>query len=91
MIRILTPIEAGQYDPPMQEWLALPVGLGDGSICPECGSTHFGTANPIGYFPVRDCHDERGIGCHERYRGPVTSRMIYDVVGALTGVPRRLG
>ncbi len=86
-VEILTPVEAGRSDPPMQEWLALPVG----DACPACGSTHWGTTNPVGYFAVRVCHDEHGKGCREHFRSAVTPEMIRRVVGALCGEAIRLG
>lgn len=87
-VEICTPEEAGKHDPPMQEWLALPVS-NDG--CPFCGSHHWGTSNPRGYFLVRSCHDEKNIGCRAKFRAEVTPQMIAEVVGALTGTERRFG
>lgn len=84
---ICIPVECGRHDPAMHEWLALPAA----DLCPECGSTHFGTLNPRGYFLVRACHDEHGVGCRHRFRSDVTTNMIRDVVGALTGEVRRFG
>lgn len=85
-VEVCTPIECGQYDPPMQEWLALTVSDDD---CPYCASRHWGTRNPRGYFKVRTCHDEKNIGCKAKWRGPVTPYMINEIVGALNDEPRR--
>lgn len=88
-MRRMTPQEAGKSDPTMSDWLALPVGKGKRhSKCPFCGSSHFGTANPLGYLLVRYCNDEFGIGCKGRYRDEVDGHMIHEVTGALLGIPR---
>lgn len=89
-VELVEPWEAGKYDPPMQEWLKLPIGHGDQhSSCPACGSTHFGTANARGYFLVRVCHDEHHTGCKTRFRNVVTTHMITEILDALNGRPRR--
>lgn len=82
-VLLLSPVAAGKYDPPMQEWLALPVS---DEGCPMCGSPHWGTENPVGYFLVRRCHD----GCGAKFRGAVTPETIRRVVGALNGEEIRL-
>lgn len=82
-VLLLTPAEAGRYDPPMQEWLALPVSE-DG--CPECGGKFWGTTNPVGYFLVRVCHN----GCGTKFRGEVTTHTIQRVIEALNGQEVRL-
>lgn len=87
-VEICTPMEAGKYDPPMQEWLALPVGEYG---CPFCGSHHWGTTNPRGYFLVRQCHDEKNLGCQAKFRSEVYPQMIAEIVSALTGEHRRFG
>lgn len=83
---LLEPYEAGQHDPPMQEWLQLPVD----HRCPVCRSTHWGTKNAIGYFLVRQCHDEFGRGCRALFREEATPEMIQRIVSALCGHPVRL-
>lgn len=87
-VLLVPPTEAGRNDPPMHEWLALPVG-DDG--CPACGSKHWGTRNPIGYFLVRECHDEKYTGCRARFRGTVSTEMIKRVMDGLLGYDVRLG
>lgn len=72
-VEICTPEEAGKYDPPMQEWLALPVSE---KGCPACGSQHWGTINPRGYFFVRQCHDQKNEGCRLKFRQEVDPYMI---------------
>jgi hypothetical protein len=86
-VEICTPMEAGKYDPPMQDWLNLPIS----TRCPVCGSLHWGTINPRGYFLVRQCHDQKNIHCRAKFRGEVDIQMISSVVGALTGEHRRFG
>lgn len=82
-VLILEPWRAGQYDPPMQEWLQLPVG----DACPTDEShVRWGTMNPIGYFAVRVCRE-----CNTKFRGEVTPHDIQRVVDALCGTPVRLG
>lgn len=80
--------EAGEYDPPMQEWLQLPVSV---NCCPTCGSSHWGTRNPRGYFLVRECHDELSKGCNAKFRAPASLDMVNNIVEALMGFPRRFG
>lgn len=86
-VELVPPTVAGRFDPPMHEWLALPVGENE---CPECGSTHWGTGNPIGYFLVRKCHDEKHIGCTANFRSEVHPEMIRRVIDALLGYDVRL-
>lgn len=80
-IAIIEAWKAGQYDPPMQDWLQLPVG----DSCPvDEDHRRWGTVNPGGYFYVRKCKE-----CQTRFRGEVTPHMISEIVNALSGVPRR--
>lgn len=83
-VLILTPVEAGRNDPPMQDWLALPAS---DDLCPECGGERWGTMNATGYFLVRVCHTH---GCGAKFRGEVTPFMVHNVVSALVGESVRL-
>lgn len=85
-VRLAPPWEAGKHDPPMQDWLQLPVGEDE---CPSCGSRQWGTRNPQGYFLVRTCHDEHGQGCRAQFRAEPTLSMLRDVMEALMGTPKR--
>lgn len=80
---LIEPSEAGRLDPPMQDWLRLPVA----DSCPD-DKTHkyWGTKNPIGYFCVRYCKD-----CYTEFRGEVTRYDIQRITDALCGTPIRLG
>lgn len=81
-VEILEPWEAGEFDPPMQDWLQLPVGDG----CPyDHSHERWGTRNPCGYFLVRYCKE-----CNQNFRGDVTAHTVMRIVGALTGEPVRL-
>lgn len=80
-VEIVEPYAAGEFDPPMQDWLQLPVA----DSCPEDPAHEtWGTSNPQGYFYVRRCHV-----CGARFRPEVSLNMIRSVVGALTGESRR--
>jgi len=80
-VEIVEPWRAGQYDPPMQEWLQLPAA----DSCPEDSAhEHWGTRNPRGYFLVRYCKR-----CHAQFRPEVDARLIAEIAGALVGTPRR--
>ena len=91
-VEVVSPIIAGQYDPTMQAWLALPVavvGRDEGEFepdvrCPNCAGAEWGTANPRGYFLVRVCHL-----CSTKFRGEVTAYMIHKIIGALLGENER--
>ena len=87
-VEILEPWEAGERDLPMQDWLQLPQS---DESCPKCGSSHWGTENPIGYFAVRYCKDEHGIKCTAKWRGVMNPQTIKEIVSALCGERRRLG
>jgi hypothetical protein len=80
-VEIVEPWLAGKYDPPMQDWLQLPVG----DSCPV-DPTHvrWGTRNPCGYLLVRWCKE-----CRAEFRGEVTAHTIASVAEALCGTPRR--
>lgn len=80
---IYEPWKAGEHDPPMQDWLRLPVSHG----CPNDPEHGWGTVNPVGYFPVRRCN----AGCDLRWRAEVTTNTIRDGIEALCGTPKRLG
>lgn len=80
-IELVQPWRAGQYDPPMQDWLKLPVA----DSCPaDADHQRWGTINPRGYFLVRHCKD-----CNARFRGAVTTHTIAEVIDALLGRERR--
>lgn len=89
-VELVYPPEAGRNDPPMHEWLALPVSE---DVCPACGSDSWGTLNVSGYFLVRYCNNGAYLGsrCRARFRSAVTPQLILDVVGALNNQPRRFG
>ena len=80
-IELVEPWLAGRLDPPMQDWLALPIG----DSCPV-DATHrqWGTANPRGYFLVRYCGT-----CRTKFRCAVTPHLVAEIVAALCGTPRR--
>lgn len=80
---IVEPWKAGEYDPPMQDWLRLPVG----DNCPvDSAHQRWGTRNPRGYFPVRVC----GV-CRAEFRPVLNLHMVSEIVDALNGIPRRFG
>lgn len=82
-VELMPPHEAGQYDPPMQDWLTLPVS----DHCPLHPGGQWGTRNPCGYFLVRVCHED---GCAQHFRSAVTVYTIAGVIDALMGRARRL-
>lgn len=80
-IEIVEPWCAGQHDPPMQEWLRLPVA----DSCPaDDEHRRWGTDNPRGYLHVRRCKT-----CGSHFRPEVDGYLIESVVSALNGTPRR--
>jgi hypothetical protein len=80
-VEVMEPWKAAEYDPALSVWLQLPVGDE-----PPCGCDEgWGTRNPIGYLKVRVCH-----GCRRSFRQEVDARLVAEVVGALTGEPKRL-
>lgn len=81
-VREVPPEICGEYDPPMQEWIQLPISE-DG--CPGCGSKEWGTMNPWGYFAVRRCHGTCGM----KFRAAADLYMIREVVNALLGFGKR--
>ncbi len=79
---IVEPWRAGEYDPPMQDWLRLPIA----DSCPADPELHreWGTRNPRGYFHVRVCRR-----CGTEFRAEATASMVAEIAEALSGTPRR--
>jgi hypothetical protein len=90
MVNVMTPAERAKYDPPLAEWLALSPSQ-EGYDCPACGSTHFGTVNPIGYLQTLRCGDEFHKGCRFRYRPnpDQQSGFLDELAKAARGVETR--
>ena len=80
-IEIVEPWRAALHDPPLSEWLRLPVA----DSCPaDAEHREWGTVNPRGYLLVRTCHI-----CRARFRGAADGYTIAGVIDALNGTPRR--
>lgn len=81
-VLLLPPADAAKHDPPLAEFLALPMC---DEVCPHCQHPYWGTRNPVGYLLVRYCKECRGT-----WRGYPTAETIHRLTGALLGRPERL-